>query len=208
MLRVEKVDKAYQGLPVLQGIDLASDNRLWLLTGSNGCGKTTLLMLMAAIFPADSGAITCNDQSVLDLKIQAGIGVSASCINYPTYLTAKALLHFHQYQYGCSYPEAMLQAWGLTGMLSQPVTALSLGTQKKLSLTLAMMHQPELLLLDEPSNGLDTSAQAYLFQCLQHYPGQVVIATHDQALMQHFPTAFVCDLEGLTANSNKKAVAE
>ncbi|MBU2280427.1 MAG: AAA family ATPase, partial [Gammaproteobacteria bacterium] len=63
-------------------------------------------------------------------------------------------------------------------MLTQ-VADLSLGNYKKLSLITALLHQPELLLLDEPSNGLDEHAKAALSRLLRSYPGQVIVASHD-----------------------------
>jgi ATPase subunit of ABC transporter with duplicated ATPase domains len=78
---------------------------------------------------------------------------------------------------------------------------LSLGNYKKLSLIMALQHQPQLLLLDEPSNGLDEQARAVLTRVLTSYPGQVIVASHEALSagdlpMQHMP------LSGLVAMSD------
>jgi ABC-type multidrug transport system ATPase subunit len=84
--------------------------------------------------------------------------------------------------------------FGLTPFLRTKVGDLSLGNAKKLSLILALQHQPQLLLLDEPSNGLDEQARAALLRVLTGYPGQVIVASHEPLSagdlpMQHLPLA-------------------
>ena len=84
--------------------------------------------------------------------------------------------------------------FGLTPFLRTKVGDLSLGNAKKLSLILALQHQPQLLLLDEPSNGLDEQARAALLRVLTDYPGQVIVASHEPLSagdlpMQHLPLA-------------------
>ncbi|MFN6971541.1 MAG: ATP-binding cassette domain-containing protein [Rheinheimera sp.] len=93
--------------------------------------------------------------------------------------------------------------FGLTPFLRTKVGDLSLGNAKKLSLILALQHQPQLLLLDEPSNGLDEQARAALVRVLTDYPGQVIVASHEplsagDVPMLHLPLATL--VSGQAAN--------
>jgi ABC-type multidrug transport system ATPase subunit len=154
-----------------------------VVTGKNGKGKTTLLLMAAGIEPCDKGKILFNQQSVFDTKQRKKIGVSAAAVVLPEFMTGQQLLSFHCQQFQCAFPEEYIQGFNFTPFIHTVVKDLSLGNVKKLSLLTAMAHRPSLLLLDEPTNGLDDSAIDYLLNLLHHYSGQLIVASHDNCFI-------------------------
>lgn len=156
-----------------------------LISGPNGSGKTTLLLMAAGLVKPDTGEVSFKQQSVLDFTHKKNIGISASKIDFPGFFTVQELLDFHAKQFNCSISEYWLEQFLLQDYLNTKVADLSLGNYKKLSLMTAIIHQPDLLLLDEPANGLDEKARGALNLLLNEYPGQVVIASHEALAEEH-----------------------
>ena len=179
MLAFNKVGHRFAAKPVFKDVSLTISEARVVLTGANGIGKTTLLLIAAGLLSPATGDVTLNGNSVLNRDARAHIGISASKVALPGFMSAHDLLQFHQRQFSCDAPDHWIAAFGLTDYLYTLVQDLSLGNYKKLSLILALMHQPSLLLLDEPANGLDAQTREALYQCFAEYPGQILIASHE-----------------------------
>ena len=150
-----------------------------LISGANGSGKTTLLLLAAGLLAAADGEIRYNNVAVDDISAKPQIGISAAKVVLLPFFTAAELLNFHCNMFNCALDEKWLEHFGLTPFLHTKVSDLSLGNAKKLSLITAIVHQPTLLLLDEPFNGLDEHSRAALSELLQQFTGQILIASHE-----------------------------
>ena len=140
-----------------------------LISGPNGSGKTTLLMLAAGLIAPDAGKVSFNLQSVLTTESKKHVGISASKVALPGFLTVAELLDFHEGQFNCEPSEHWLTQFDLKQYLHTKVANLSLGNYKKLSLLTAVVHQPPLLFLDEPANGLADKARSALNLLLRDF---------------------------------------
>ena len=176
------------GVLALRGIDLtlAPGERL-ALTGPNGAGKTTLIRVLATALRPSAGSLSI---AGIDAVREAGrarrlIGV----VGHQSYLygdlTARENLRFYGRLYGVESSgvriAAVLTDVGLESRADEPVRNLSRGMQQRASLARAILHEPRLLLLDEPETGLDEAAQEVLVRLIGEWSGQgrsVVLASH------------------------------
>ena len=189
MLRARGLERRYGDKRVLRGIDLDVSSRDFLLvTGPNGSGKTTLLRLCAGLIVPTGGEL----QLALD---RARIGYLAHEPLVYRELTALENLDL----YGRLYrvPERrersgmLLERFGLWDARHERAGAYSRGMLQRLALCRTLLHQPELLVLDEPYSGLDDEGRALLDRELQERAGQAafVVATHDPARVECFASA-------------------
>ncbi|MBC3765181.1 ATP-binding cassette domain-containing protein [Neptunicella marina] len=178
MLEFDQIALHYDARVIFEQFSLAIPQPRVVISGANGTGKTTLLMLAAGLIAPQAGQVTFNGESVLSSQVKKQIGISATKVALPGFLSVKALLEFHAGQFGCSAEHALIDDFKLKQYFATKVADLSLGNYKKLSLVTAVMHQPQLLLLDEPTNGLDEQSLLVLNSLISDYPGQVVIASH------------------------------
>jgi ABC-2 type transport system ATP-binding protein len=179
LLSFEQISQYYQQRCLFSDFSISINEPRVLISGPNGSGKTTLLLMAAGLIKPDMGSVSFNGQSVLLNSSRQKIGISASKVDLPAFLTVAELLDFHAQQFGCKINDQYLDQFYLRQYLATKVADLSLGNYKKLSLLTALMQQPELLLLDEPTNGLDEQARIALNHLLSEYPGQVIIASHE-----------------------------
>lgn len=154
-----------------------------MVTGPNGCGKTTLLLLAAGILLPQQGSIELQGEDVSQPIAKKRIGISATRVNLPGFMTANELLQFHGSQFSLSELDTKINQWSerfnFTPFLRTKAANLSLGNQKKLSLILALIHEPQILLLDEPTNGLDDQGLQTLDHVVSEFSGQILMASHD-----------------------------
>lgn len=149
VLRMRDVHKAYRDRPVLRGVSLdLFPGQLVGIVGENGAGKSTLLRILAGDLAADRGTVE-------------RIGALGSCPQDTVLheaFTVEQHLRFFQAAYGLDGPERafeLLEQLNCAGYRTERVAALSGGTRQKLNLVLALMHDPRVLLLDEPYQGFD-----------------------------------------------------
>ena len=188
-LRAEGLSRAFAGLPVLAGVDLTIDaGEVVVLLGPNGAGKTTLLRVLATLLRPTDGRLwlfgTDAATAPLDLRRRLGyVGHESGC--YPD-LTATENLAFYARLYQVAEVsrriEELLSWAGLGAAANRPVRQFSRGMAQRLALARALLHEPELLLLDEPFSGLDPEAVAVLQErlvALARDGCAVVLTTHD-----------------------------
>lgn len=161
-LSVNNVTKLYGNTPVLKNVSFELDcGKILGLLGINGAGKTTLLKLLAGLLQPTEGEILlfgqnpCNQSNSILKKV--GIMIETP-VFYP-HLTARQNLEIHlsYMEMQADIPELLDQV-GLIGVENKPVSQFSLGMKQRLGIARAISHQPKLLLLDEPINGLDPVA--------------------------------------------------
>lgn len=206
MLEFDQVSHSYSSRSMFRDLSLRVSDSRTIITGPNGSGKTTLLLLAAGILPIEKGSIELNGESVTALSSKLKIGVSASKVDLPGFLTTQELLDFHASQFNKAglnrgnISEADIHSWAkhfnIDKFLFTKVTNLSLGNYKKLSLILALIHQPELLLLDEPTNGLDEQGLGALAEIVKDFSGQILIASHEanSGLFTHMSELAISEL--------------
>lgn len=179
--------KRYHFKPVLDSLSLSlSDGDFCVLVGANGAGKTTLLRILADLVRPNQGEVLIDG---LPLKISPALRQAIGYISHqPMFyedLTALENLGHYARLYGLNQPaeriSACLRASGLDPYQNQPVRTYSRGMQQRLSIERALLHDPKILLFDEPYTGLDQEAAQSLDRRLQalHTPGRVIlVAAH------------------------------
>lgn len=183
MLCVQNLTFSYGKQQLFCDLKLQLEPGLHWLSGANGCGKSSLLRILAALNKAQKGRISFNQHKVGSSAYQALVGISADAVAPLQDNTVLGVLQLVARCRGTGMDQLMLhaKAFALEPLLQQKVAVLSLGQQKKLSLTLALAVQPQLLLLDEPFNALDPDSLAYCCSQLQAAKEQgalVLIASH------------------------------
>ncbi|HEY7614783.1 MAG TPA: ABC transporter ATP-binding protein [Gemmatimonadales bacterium] len=160
------VTKRFGRLPVLRGLSFAvKPGRITALAGPNGAGKSTLIKAILGLVRPDGGTLTVGGVPVgEDPGYRARIGYMPQLARFPENLTGRELVRMLRDLRGDAVPEddELFEAFGLPAELDKPVRTLSGGTKQKLNAAVAFMFRPSLLILDEPTAGLDPIANGVL----------------------------------------------
>jgi heme exporter protein A len=163
------------------------------LLGPNGAGKSTILSMLATLLRPSDGRILYGqfDSVVHGATLRGSIGVLGHDLFLYPELTARENLEFFAGLYALQQPaasaDAALERAGLSHRASDPVSSFSRGMRQRVALERALIHDPRLLLLDEPFTGLDEASAARLLARLRALREQgtiVVLATHDLDLAE------------------------
>ena len=191
---VEGLHKSYGDGPVLCDLDLAVDwGEVLVIFGANGAGKTTLLKILSTQARPDSGRVWVGSAELSRdaAAIRRNIGVVAHRVLLYEDMTCQENLLFYGRMFGLKRPhprvQEVLRLVGLAGRRDHRVRSLSHGMQKRLSIARAILHDPMILLLDEPEAGLDRQALEMLGGLWAEWKAAgrtVVMTTHnlDQGL--------------------------
>jgi len=187
LLSIKGVAKHFDEIEALSHIDLdIRSGEVVGLVGSNGAGKTTLLRLMAGVYTPTKGTVTLKDGSDVT-TMRHLLGVVPESTGLYSRLTAWENIRYHSRLYGIddetSWKRTQLFAsrLGMSDSLSRHTKGFSRGMKQKTALLRALAHGPSILLLDEPTAGLDiTSARTVraLVKQLRDEGGTVVYSTH------------------------------
>jgi len=160
---------------VLRGIDLTVEKgRIFGFLGPNGSGKTTLFKILSTLFPPSSGSVEILGIDIVknSHEIRRRIGVVFQSPSLDGKLTVEENLVHQSHLYGLSGApmqkriDFRLEQFGLADRRSQFVETLSGGLKRRVELAKGLLHNPEVLILDEPSTGLDPSARRSLWAAL------------------------------------------
>ncbi|MBC4013168.1 ABC-F family ATP-binding cassette domain-containing protein [Morganella morganii] len=153
------------------------------LIGHNGCGKSTLMKLLSGQLTPDEGTITPANRVIM-AYIEQHLPESINTLSLADAVLEK--LPAEQHLSEMWRAEMLLTEMGFDPVQWQlPVTALSGGQHTRLLLARALISQPDLLLLDEPSNHLDLPTILWLEQFLKNWRGSFILVSHDNALLDH-----------------------
>jgi Cu-processing system ATP-binding protein len=154
--------KRFGRVEVLKGVDIAiKGGRVTAVLGPNGAGKSTLIKCILGLVRADSGSLTVNGSLVDDdPSHRADLGYMPQVARFPENLTGRDVVHLLRDLRGDAVPEddELFDAFGLVREMDKPVRTLSGGTRQKLNAAVAFMFRPSMLILDEPTAGLDPVA--------------------------------------------------
>jgi heme ABC exporter ATP-binding subunit CcmA len=188
-IRCTQVSKSLDDRPILQGIDLEIGAGEYVaLMGANGAGKSTLLRILATLMTPTDGEVELFGQPLKRnaVNLRARIGFIAHQSMLYRDLSARENLDFFARLYGVDDPprqvNRMLQMIGLSDRGDDPVKNFSRGMTQRVSIARALLHNPELLLADEPFAGLDapsTAALENLFSQLSAAGKTIVLVNHD-----------------------------
>jgi ABC-2 type transport system ATP-binding protein len=220
----------YGDTPVLHGMDLTvARGERFALLGPNGAGKTTTIRLLLGLLRPGAGAVRVLDLDPAtrgnEIRLRSGALLEAAG-SYES-LTVIGNLRFYAELYGVgpssfeTRAAELIEFLGLGGLEDRSARDLSLGQKRKLALARAMLHEPELLILDEPTNGLDPIAAQELYRLLTRLTDEhgttLLVTTHNlvevesvchrAAIIDH-GKLIACDtIDALTARSHRPALS-
>lgn len=196
MIRIEQVTRDFKSrdgtlLRALEGIDLAvNEHEFVSLVGASGCGKSTLLRLIAGLLPPSAGRVSINGQPVQAPRVDTGL-VFQSPTLLPWATIEDNLLFplrmLHRPVTAAAREEAhdLLRLVGLDGFATRFPNELSGGMQQRAAICRALMHDPDILLMDEPFGALDALTREEmsleLLRLRRERPKTIVFVTHSIA---------------------------
>ncbi len=190
LIRCDKVTKRFGGKRVLRDVSLSvSGGEILSLVGANGSGKTTLLRIVAGLERLDAGEVWLGPVplSAAHHEIRRYIGVVDHAPLLYDRLTAVENLQFFARMYDLAAAEdritRLLHAFELWPRRDDPVRTFSRGMLQRLAIARAILHEPPVLILDEPDSGLDRESLAMLAGLLAEFrrgERAVLISTHDR----------------------------
>jgi ABC-2 type transport system ATP-binding protein len=174
-LSVQGLQKRFGERVAVDGISFAiKPGEIYGLLGPNGAGKTTSISMIAGILARDAGEVEINGLDIdAGPPARAQIGIVPQAITLYLDLTARENLYFWGRMYdlggdGLRHAvEQALQAVGLTKRAEDVVSTYSGGMQRRLNLACGILHQPKLLILDEPTVGVDPQSRSAIFELVE-----------------------------------------
>lgn len=198
IIQLESVCQSYGSHPVLHDVSLTlASGEIICLTGANGVGKTTLLRVLSGLLPIQSGSLVKNigKNAVSFFSPHAGLYYQLTVLENLDYfgslfgLTKKQITPF-------------IELFFLQNILHQNVDTLSEGQLARVALSVCLMKEAELYVLDEPLTALDEEARAKLIQCLSATRANartVVLASHDVGPIKNLVDRFIPMTRGTIA---------
>jgi heme exporter protein A len=189
MIEIKKLTKQADNKLILRGIDLSiKKGETVAILGPNGAGKSTLLKVLATLIKPTSGLIKVNDMDLkknhIEIKKIMGY-LPHSSLLYDHYTPLENLIFFGNI-YGVKNVEqranALVKDVGLSFFLNEPVKNFSRGMIQRIAIARAIVHEPQILLLDEPHTGLDQGAITILNNVILSMKAKgttTLMVTHD-----------------------------
>jgi lipooligosaccharide transport system ATP-binding protein len=188
VLSARALRKSYDGAEVLSGVDLAVvPGECFGLLGPNGAGKTTTLKLCLGLIEPDAGEIQLLGRPVprQAREARAGVGVVPQFDNLDPDFTVAENLRVYSSYFGIADIQeripALLEFAGLTGRSDAKISALSGGMKRRLTLARALVNDPQVIFMDEPTTGLDPQARHLIWERLRRLTQEgktLVLTTH------------------------------
>ena len=186
-IETKNLTKKYKNLIAVNNLNLKiKKNELFSLLGTNGAGKTTTLKMLSTLIPETSGEILINNLNLSQSKdkIKNIINISPQDTAIAKNLTVKENLYFFAGVYEIKNKEnkidELIEIFKLESVLNQKTKTLSGGWQRKLSIALSLINDPEILFLDEPTLGLDVIARKELWKIIESLKNKtsIILTTH------------------------------
>ena len=187
LLTAEGLGMRYGGQVVFEDLHLAFGLGAVALVGSNGAGKSTLLALLAGVDAPQAGRVlVCGHDLARGQGARAALAwVPDASVAYD-FMTGDEFLRMVQSLRGCAGPHrALLEGFGIGAHLGARFGDMSLGTRKKFMLAAGLMGDAQVVLMDEPTNGIDADARAFLIDQIasRAHEHLVLFSTHDRDLI-------------------------
>ncbi len=214
IITVRKLVKRFGMKPVLRGMDFSVEaGEFVALLGPNGAGKTTFLRILSSLSRPTMGSVTIAGHSLPGqaAAVRRNLGVVSHLPLLYGDLTAEENLRFYARMYNLTQPERriaeVLQLVGLTPRRGDLVRTFSRGMQQRLAIGRAVLHDPEVMLFDEPHTGLDQDACQMLDTVLREVAARgrtVVMTSHDLARVADLASRFDVLSRGVIAASIRR----
>lgn len=207
MLKIENVSKSFGNKKVVDNISISMDKpEVFGLLGTNGAGKTTTIRMLLGILKKDSGSITWNGKEVDRKKVNFGYLPEERGV-YPKVKIIDQLKYFAELK-GMSNSDAQksINKWAkvlkVEEYLDMPAEKLSKGNQQKIQFLTAVIHNPDLIVLDEPFSGLDpvnTEILKKVIIDLVKKGKYIIMSAHEMHTIEEFCTDVIILNKGKTA---------
>ncbi|WP_164949384.1 ABC transporter ATP-binding protein [Clostridium sp. FP2] len=197
-IRTHNLTKKYKGMPVVDSLNINIEKgEIYGFLGQNGAGKTTTLRMIMGLIRISAGEVELFGQNNYSKGVYKKIG---SLIEYPGFypnLTAGENLEIHRRMAGIQNIEYIKEALEIVGLNSdeiknKKVKNYSLGMKQRLGISRAILHKPELLILDEPTNGLDPlgikDIRKILLELRNKKGITILISSHILSEIEHLAT--------------------
>ncbi|WP_121663442.1 ABC transporter ATP-binding protein [Metabacillus litoralis] len=207
MLEVRELKKSYGKKEVVKNVSFTIEKgEAFGLLGPNGAGKSTTISMICGLIPYDDGDVFVGNESVkkapINIKKKIGV-VSQEIALYPT-MSAKDNLLFWGKMYGLSGLQAkkrveeVLEIVGLKDRGKERIETFSGGMKRRINIGAALMHEPELLIMDEPTVGIDPQSRNHILETVKalnekgmtiiytsHYMEEVEFLCHRVGIIDH-----------------------
>lgn len=185
VIELENIVKRYGDVKAVDGISFqVFKGEVLGIIGANGAGKSTTLEIMMGLRKPDSGSVKVLDMNILEasdeIKQKIGIQLQQSAL-YDRIKVKEALELFSSYYEKKRDLKEIIDSLGLEPYLNKYVKNLSGGWQQRTSLALALVNDPDIIFLDEPTTGLDPQARLELWACINKYRKEgktIILSTH------------------------------
>jgi ABC-2 type transport system ATP-binding protein len=187
IVKVEDFKKRYGNYTAVNGISFeVYPGEIFGLLGPNGAGKTTTLESLEGLRKIDSGRMTVKGLNPAkdSKKLKEVLGVQLQSSGLPAGITVEEALKLFSCYHGVKPSYELLDRFGLKEKYKTAYGKLSVGQQRRLVLAIAMAHEPKLLILDEPTAGLDVNTRVELHRVMDEIRQRgtaILLATHDMA---------------------------
>ena len=188
VVQIRGLSKQYGTFTALSEVDLdIQSGEIFALLGPNGAGKTTLIGIVAGLVKRSSGSVLVDGHDVTEgyLQTRRVVGLVPQEINFDPFFTVEELLKFQAGYFGKQLSEdrllELLKALGLLDKRSTNTRALSGGMKRRLLIAKALVHEPKVLFLDEPTAGVDVELRRDLWNYVRTLRAKgttIVLTTH------------------------------
>jgi ABC-2 type transport system ATP-binding protein len=201
MILLSEFHKEYNGRQILNIPHARFDDGVHWIKGGNGTGKSTLFKSIAGLIPFHGSIavdnINMEKQPVLYRSL---INFSEAEPSYPSFVTPKDMIRFCGSIKGSSrrHQDELVSTWAMDSFFSKPCGTFSSGMLKKVSLVLAFLGKPRVIILDEPLITLDADARNILFELLKVVLGKgtiILISSHQPVEHTQLPVSQVWQIE-------------
>ena len=202
MINFKNIHKRFGKLVVLDDLNLeVSEGGVFAILGPNGSGKTTLIKALLGMVIPEKGEILYNGKSVLkQWEYRNNLNYLPQIANFPANLTVTELVEMvKNLRPSKTNEEELIKLFGLTPFLKQKLGNLSGGTKQKVNIVLAFMFDSDLIILDEPTTGLDPIALIYLKELIQkekELGKTILISSHIMSFVEEMSDEIVFLLDG------------
>ena len=210
IIEIKELKKSYGTNAVLKGINLAvQKGEIFALLGANGAGKTTTLECVEGLRTYDSGNITINGK----------IGIQLQSSSLQAHIKPMEAVKLFAKWNKTAPDNEMLKSLGIPELAQKKYADLSTGQKRRLHLALALIGNPDIIFLDEPTAGLDVEGRVSLHEQIRTLKSQgktIILASHDMAevedlcdriaILQDGNIAFIGTVDEFTAISGKRHV--
>ena len=217
---VENVGRSFGQVHAVRNASfVAEPGSVTALIGPNGSGKTTLMLMLASLLRPDTGTIRIGgfDPLVETTAVRASLGWMPDVLGSWSSLTVRTTLEITGRLYrfdkavAAARADELLSLVGLTPLADQPTRVLSRGQKQRLSLARALVHDPSVLLLDEPASGLDPAARIDLRTLVRRLAGEgktILVSSHVLSELDEMADRAVYIGDGITASEETMAATK